>query len=552
LANQLAATVQSDGAVSSGPDTRPSILKGEAFRAAIERICGGPLPCHPIANVKHRRILLPHMIGGEIYFAMLGFIGQALRIRGAEATALLCDGFLPACTLRKVDHYESACTRWCHRNAGPFAEAMRLPHRWYSAFITDDEKDRCDRVASQISYDQIAGLEYLGVPLGWHVGLSVQSHFKVGCFDPENPAMLAQAREFVRSAMYLTHVGLRAIEELRIDKVLLEDGKKVDWGVIRSVASRKGIPVDCVRAALRGYSIRFEYDRPPNTMLLMPEWETWKSIPLTAAQEAALDEYLARREKVPFEYRGTEWQAHIDDVQEVRRHAGLPSQVAGRIFGMFPNVSFDAGLTSTVAAFSDANQWIAETISFIANRPEHHLLIKVHPAECRRNAQDPLIPYLRRRFPSLPANVHLIPPDAGITARAVTRLSDWALVYTSTVSVEAAATGKPVMLVGGGWNAGRGFTHDMRSAGEYFEKLSGICSGQWNPVHPLELARRYAFALFFRSNIPINHYAVLDLNVTSLNIDCLADLAPGRDPSMDIICRGVMLDEPMEYPFSGN
>ena len=33
---------------------------------------------------------------------------------------------------------------------------------------------------------------------------------------------------------------------------------------------------------------------------------------------------------------------------------------------MFPNVGFDAGLTSTVTAFKSANHWITETIRFIA------------------------------------------------------------------------------------------------------------------------------------------------------------------------------------------
>jgi hypothetical protein len=530
------------------PSTQPAgSIRGSQYADQLARVCAGPLPQHPFPNLKYRRVLLPGMIGGEIYFSLLGMIGHALRIRGAEATALLCDEFLPACTMRKVDHYESACTRWCYKNARPFAEAMRLPYHWYSQFITQDEKDHCDRVASQITLAEMRGLEYLGIPLGWHIGLSVDSFFKVGCYDPDNPAMLAKAREFVRSAMYLTHVGLRAIDKYRIDKVLLEDGKKVDWGVIRSVAFHKGIPVDCIRAGLRGHSIRFEYDRPPHTMLLMPEWETWKHLPLSAAQESALDEYLTRREKVPFEYRSPEWQAHVADTEEVRRRVGLPPKVTGKVFGMFPNVGFDAGLTSTVTAFKNANHWIAETIRFITDHPEHHLLIKVHPAECHRNAQDPLIPHLQQQFPVLPPNVHLVPADSGITAGAITRLSDWVLVYTSTVSVEAAATGKPVMLVGGGWNSGRGFTHDVRSVPEYFEKLSGICSGQWTPQHPLELARRYAYAFFFRSNIPITHYGVLDLGVTSLNIDSLEDLAPGKNASIDIISRGVLLDELMEW-----
>ena len=61
------------------------------------------------------------------------------------------------------------------------------------------------------------------------------------------------------------------------------------------------------------------------------------------------------------------------------------------------------------------------------------------------------------------------------------------------------------------------------------------------------MARRYAYALFFRSNIPVNHYRVLDLNVTRLQIRTLDELSPGRDSSMDIICKGILRDDPVAY-----
>lgn len=526
----------------------PAILRGDAFAAAIERICRLPPPSCPLETLKYRRILLPGMVGGEIYFALLGLIGQALRIRGAEVTSLQCDRFLPACTMRKVDHYESACTRWCHRNSGPFARAMRLPHRWYSEFITPDEIRRCDRLCADLSIEDAFSLEYLGIPLGTHIRLSVDSFFKVGRPDTSDPVVVGKARDFARSAAYLTHVGLRAIETLRIDKVLLEDGKKVDWGVIRSVAGQKGIPVDCLRAGLRNYSIRFEHDRPGRPASLMPEWEQWKHIPLTESQEQALNEYLARRAKVPFEYRSEQWRARLDDPAEVRKLIGLPASVTGKVFALFPNVGFDAGVTGTVRAFSNPGDWVLQTVRFFAHRPDHHALIKIHPAEAHRNAQDPLVPYLLSQVSHLPPNVHIVPAEAGVAAQAVARLADWVLVYTSTVGVEAAAIGRPVINVGGGWNAGRGISYDVTSPDAYFAKLAEICAGAAQPPHPTDLARRYAYAFFFRSNIPINHYSVLDLGITSLNIRSLDDLSPGRDPAMDLICRGILRDEPMEWP----
>jgi hypothetical protein len=342
------------------------------------------------------------MVGGEIYFALVELIGQALRTRGAEVTSLQCDRFLPACTLRKTDHYESACTRCCYKNAGPFARAMKLPHRWYNEFITPEEMAECDRRCADLHIRDIFDLEHLGVPLGNHIRLSVDSFYMVGRPDLDDPAIIAKARDLARSAMYLTHVGFRAIESLRIDKVLLEDGKKVDWGVIRSVAFHKGIPVDCLRAGLRGYSFRFEHDRPPKAALLMPEWAQWRHIPLTPGQETLLDEYLARRTRVPFEYRGAQWPAHLAGPAQARKAIGLPDRLPGKVFALFPNVGFDAGATRTIQASENPNDWVLQTLRFFADRPDHHVLVRTHPDEIHRNAQDPMIINLRQ--PMIAAN----------------------------------------------------------------------------------------------------------------------------------------------------
>ena len=106
------------------------ILKGPAFAERLAEVCHDGLPAiRRLPDLRYERILIPHLVGGELPYALHGVIGQALRMRGAEVTALVCDSFLPACVSRKVDHYESACTRWCHRNAEPFARAMGLPCR---------------------------------------------------------------------------------------------------------------------------------------------------------------------------------------------------------------------------------------------------------------------------------------------------------------------------------------------------------------------------------------------------------------------------------------
>lgn len=615
----------------------PAILKGASFTARLSEVSREPLPIQPLADLKYRRILIPGVLGGEVQFALLGFIGQALRLRGAEVTALMCDEFLPACTLQKVDHHEKACSRWCHKNAGPFAKALRLPHRWYSEFITTAERAECDRIAAETPAGQLMSFRWRGVDFGRHVHLSIDSHFKVGCHDPNNPAMVAKAYEFLRGAMYLVRIAERALEQLRIDKVFMEDGQKIDWGVFRSVAALRGIPVDVAMGSTRGGSITLERDRPGRRTLLMPEWPRWRDQPLTAAQRHRLEAYFDTRATVPYEGRSLcSWAVPAHDA-EVRRRLNLepaagphsdrrtgeanadgagsvgcgpyradgnagpsggsfrvgadagqpdrdprgsshgseqpaggsgqvansagepgcgPSQVAtsagrpgrgpARVFGMFPNLSYDAGLTSTDPAFPTAAEWVVQTIRFFGERAagDSVLVVKAHPAELERRVLDPVLSEVRRRCEVLPPNVRLIPPESTLTAHDVIRQLDVALVYTSTVAVEAAYLGKPVVLVGGGPHFGMGITHDVATPAEYFELLAEMCAGRMPPAVPRAVQERYAYAVFFRSVLPVRFYSERELNITAIHLDRLADLAPGYDESLDAICRGILLDEP--------
>ena len=73
-----------------------TILKGPTYTARLRQICGGELPIQPLEGIRYQRILIPGITGGELHWAMMGLLGQALRIRGAEVTALLCDSQQPS------------------------------------------------------------------------------------------------------------------------------------------------------------------------------------------------------------------------------------------------------------------------------------------------------------------------------------------------------------------------------------------------------------------------------------------------------------------------
>lgn len=517
-------------------------LKGEAFADRLREICRELPPIKALDDLKYRRILIPGIIGGEIQFTLLTLLGHALRMRGAEVVGLCCDAFLPACTLRKIDHYESACHRWCYKNVGSYMEAARFPYRWYSEFVSEEEKAQFLQEAGKVSGTTLEEYEWQGIFLGLQVKRSIESFFKVGQYDSSCPEMVAKGREMLAAAMCMVTVGHRVIDEYNIDKVFMEDGMKVDWGVIREVARSRGIPVDVLLGSSRGATIMAEHDSDQGRSDPVPLWAKWKELPLTESQEKELDEYYLARASKPYE--DQDWRAWslLDDEREVLERIGIPAERTGMIFSMYPNLSFDAGVTTIKPTYETAAEWVKETIRFFEKHPDHQLIVKIHPAEGYREVQDPMDRYLAEHCGVLPENVHVIPHDTELSAHDVMKISDIVMVYTSTVGIEAAYCGKAIINVGGGWHAGRGLSMDVDNPTDYYELLDKICAGRLVPETSHELGRRYAYAVFFRSAMPLHFFRSSYPNMNQLCLAGLADLQPGMDRTVDAICRGVLCD----------
>ena len=92
------------------------------------------------------------------------------------------------------------------------------------------------------------------------------------------------------------------------------------------------------------HSLLIEHDRYPEPNEQLPLWSRWKDIPLTDSQNEELDAYFKERAAVPYEDHDWTATTPITCQAELRRRIGLPEQIPGVLFAMFPNLSFDAKL----------------------------------------------------------------------------------------------------------------------------------------------------------------------------------------------------------------
>ena len=212
---------------------------------------------------------------------------------------------------------------------------------------------------------------------------------------------------------------------------------------------------------------------------------------------------------------------------------------------------WDAQLHYRANAFPNLIDWAVRTIDYFKGRPDLQLLLRIHPAEVRGTSpsRQPLLPEIQRRFPELPANVFIIPPESPVSTYAAMELCDSVLIYGTKTGVELTAVGVPVVVAGEAWIKDKGLTLDAETPEHYFRILDGLPIGRRLEPEVVDQARKYAYHFFFRRMMPLPFLEKVASNLFfTPNIATADDLAQGQSQALDILCDAVLEGRPFIYP----
>jgi hypothetical protein len=186
--------------------------------------------------------------------------------------------------------------------------------------------------------------------------------------------------------------------------------------------------------------------------------------------------------------------------------------------------------------------WLEFTIHEFISRPMLQLVVRVHPAEVRllQKTRERVVEQLVKWFPTLPNNVKIVPPESDMSSYALIDLSTAASVYTSTIGLEAALRGVPVMVAGDTHYRGKGFTYDIESPEHYAALLGTMPSWLRTSKETVDRARRYASLFFLRNMIPLDLVTELDDGSVLFNFESFDALKPGRHKVLDHICTAIL------------
>lgn len=319
---------------------------------------------------------------------------------------------------------------------------------------------------------------------------------EVGMSDPKDKALYDLR---IKRNTFAALAALEWMQKNKPDVVLIPNGLILEMGIVFRVARYLNIP-----------AMTFEFNDQreqiwlaQNTSIMRQDTDYLVDarckLPLTDAMyERLADLENARRGARVWGKSKRLWQYVSSQGAEATRKAlGLDERP---VVMLAANVLGDS-LTLGRNIFAESmSEWITKTVQFFATKPEVQFVIRIHPGEKIVPQVKSMGTVVREALPEIPSHFHVIGALDNVNTYDLIEIASLGLAYTTTVGVETAMNGIPVISCGNTHYRGRGFTIDPNTWEDYFSTLEKVLADL--PAHRLSeeqtaKAWNYAYRFFF-------------------------------------------------------
>lgn len=494
---------------------------------------------------------------GKLAFETI--LAAALRLRGADPRVMITDAALTACEFNPEGGWDPepegnagdpargprsrrAFCDYCRTGIRSAFSNFDIPEVSLRRFMRDGDFDRLIPLLDDVAYADYRGFRYRDVAVGEHAFASMLRLTLRGTLE-DDAETRALHRRVLLATMHYVDLLFRMFAEEKPERVVEVHGVYLVHGTLAEVARLHDVPVVVWGMPYRHGTVWLSHEDSYHRTLVTEPTQVWENDALSPLQAREVNDYLESKRGGGRDYVSYHPNPEEDRDAIVRELNLDPDRP---IVSMYTNVIWDAQIYYDFNAFENMLDWVYATIEFFAQRPDVQLVIRVHPAEVKGGGmptRQPIVPELARRFPELPANVRIVPPESDVSSYTLAEMSRAALIYGTKMGLEIAVRGIPVVVAGETFNRGKGFTYDIESRDEYFELLGRVEKLPRNSPEMVERARRYAYYLFFRRMMDFPLLAIADAHKSTglwLRFDSLAALEAGRDATLDVICEGIL------------
>jgi len=300
---------------------------------------------------------------------------------------------------------------------------------------------------------------------------------------------------------YAARVALAYMQNEQPDVVLIPNGTITELGAVYRVARHLGICTVTYEFNDQREQVWIAQDDEVMRQRTDDLWAARGNRKLTEEQRKLIEELeSARMGAKAFGKSVRKWQ-DVETVggEQLRKDLGLDDRP---IFLLATNVLGDSLTLGRNTFAKSMAAWIAETVRFLAGKPEVQLVMRVHPGERLTHGRS-MVDVVNEELPSIPEHIHVIGPMEKVNTYDLMDIASLGLVYTTTTGMEMSMNGIPVIACGETHYAKRGFTLDPQDWGEYCDMLeNAINKPRRLSQKQIETAWEYAYRFFFEYPLP--------------------------------------------------
>ena len=503
-----------------------------------------------------KKILFTHSFSiYEPSFVHDKLMAFALNLRGFEILATYCDG------IQEIEcnvfggvwgggkNFNDNC-KLCQSKSRKLWSFLKDENIYkYSKYITDKDFQIVEKKMSGISNNKWIDYCEGCLDIGFWAKDILVNNYVVGDFKLiENYEKLGRA--ILKNLLLCKIACERIIVDTKPDRILSNDSYYGMWKMWEMIAKENNIPFYSHWSGTRLGGWTYAYDGPSMKLDFSKSWSNYSMVALTSDSKIKINQWLEDRkigkDMVIDTSSLSSYKDNEFDFSTINKHK--PTAL------LSANIVWDLAALNKEIFTNSMADWIIKTIKWFKKNPDFQLIIKPHPAEAL-----PGIPQTKETVKSMinskgieiPNNVIFLSAKSKITVYDIFPLSKVGLVFTSSVGMEMAARGIPVITAGKSHYHGYGFTYDPISENEYFTLLGNILDGtkDINKKRMIDLSSKFIKFNFFHyyTKTGLMEFAIGKKkgNPVQINIDTISQLKKGHNKHFDYIVNCIENGEPI-------
>lgn len=406
-----------------------------------------------------------------------------LRLAGSPVVQVVCRQATPQCPLgtdrNRLDDEPpcSHCTRFSRR---------LFPEDGLAWLNPDSETPKDQQKLASLGFEELAGWEAEGLSVGELVLPSLRWVLRRHDLAAEDD-VLRVFRNYLAGAAALARHFHRSVEAHKPASMVVFNGIMFPEAIARAVFLKAGIPVVTHEVGLRPFSAFFSH-----THATFRRIEPDLDRPMASEEKHRLDAYLEERFDGRFTMAGIRFWPEMKPLPpEIRRRL----EAEGPVVLVFTNVVFDTSQLHANTLYPSMFAWLEDVRAAIERHPERLFILRSHPDEDRpgKESRQSVREWVSTSGLERLRNVIFIPPEQGISSYDLFRFARIALVYNSSIGLEASIAGVPVLCAGRARYSEAGAALFPESREAYRRDLEKVLLGYELPMpaNHVENARRF-------------------------------------------------------------